>query len=114
MKLSIPQSVMLRIIANASVENGDLAGIRLAWYARDNATLEGRSLSFSAETMGPALKALYRKGLATPYPKLGKYSSIITDLGLKVAASEVGKPVCCIDYYDQQWMRERREAGLEE
>lgn len=103
MKLSIAQSTMLRVIATAGTHNGE----QLAWYARCSVYVENRELSFSADTAGPALRALYRKGLAKPYPRLGQYSSIITSEGLKQAEQEKGKPLCFISPFDQQILKEK-------
>jgi hypothetical protein len=105
-KLSISQSTMLRIIANACRDKEFTELI--PWYPRSEVYLEDRSLCFSAQSAGPAIKALWRKGLAAPYPKLGEYSSVITELGLVVAEKEKGNPIAFISPMDQQRLRARQ------
>lgn len=104
-KLSIAQSTILRVIATSSISR---EGERLAWYARCEAAVEDRQLMFSVETAGPAIRALRRKGLVDAYPRLGEYSCIITDAGLKQAELEKGKPLTFISPFDQQVLRERQ------
>ena len=64
---------------------------------------------FSADSVGPAIRALWKKGLATPYPRLGKYSSLITEAGLKQAEIEKGSPLKFISPFDQQVLREQQK-----
>ena len=112
MKLSIAQSTMLRIIANAGKDKE--FETLIPWYPRDTAFIENRSLCFSAQCAGSAIKALWRKGLAEPYPKLGEYCSVITEIGLKVAEQETGKPLTFISPFDQDVIRKRQNNSEEE
>lgn len=95
MKLTIQQSTLLRVIASAP--NG-------LWYPRDSPYVEGKSLLLGATEVVTVSKALWRKGLATQYAKLGPYASLITDEGRRVAEAERGKPLAWIS---QTWQRQQ-------
>ena len=113
MKLNDKQSTILRVMAQACRVDGELGTI--PWYPRETAYLEDRQLLLSTSTAGPSILFLIRKGLATAYPKLGKYSCIITELGREIAEQEKGKPIAFISPFDQQEMKRRRlEKGEEE
>jgi len=59
-----------------------------AWMPPSNRTKEGylesehRYIFVDGTSSANAIKALWRKGLAIPYPKLGSYASKITEKGL--------------------------------
>lgn len=109
-KLTIGQSTMLRIAGSYRTINTKI----IPWYPQDTVYIEGRTLDLVAQSCGPSLTALQKKGLIEFSPQLGKYACFTTAEGRDIAAMEKGKPLAFISFADQEVLRERMSNDQKE
>lgn len=61
----------------------------------------------TARKLVPALRSLYARGFARPYPKLGKWACVMTEAGMQAFGQETGA-VNLVERAKTNWMWDMR------